>query len=180
MMIPLRHCRPHVGFATLLLALFAGTGETLAEVCRQLCSLIDQGATAVITVIGLVWDPNNKQYVCVPEDLSANPPMLWTLALTLSKEHLHINYHGIMFGSGARRTQSLPTASVGQLYLWQRHHPSTYRVHTVSPEIQHSLDELCNADNTSFLMFYQFLDAQGIDDRKADRPDTDSLDTGLR
>ena len=114
----MRHVRPHVGYLTQLLAFFTGSTAGIAVACEQMCRLVDIVETGIMYTVGLIWHVQEKVFKTVPEDLHVAPPQIWLLAKKVATEVLRSDFHGIMYGTGVRRTGSLPTSSVATLFTW--------------------------------------------------------------
>ena len=88
------------------------------------------------------------------------------LSKRVATEVLRANTHGIMYGVGAKRIETLPISSIATLFTWPSREVTTYRMHTINPMVTHALGQKEN----SFLIIFRYLDNEADKEKPEPQP----------
>ena len=159
MLVPIRHLRPHVGFATMtfFLSLLGFAEEDgLTEAVSTLLDLIESMVPYKHFQLGLVYDSEAHSFIQNPTDLDSNPPPVWTQLKMVAKILKISRYDGVQFGTKCKRTEVVPSSVTGRLLVWHHQHRASYVVVQVQPYKQHLINHYVTWSEASFVLYYPF------------------------
>ena len=179
MLIPLRHCRPHIGFVWLLM-IYSSDGNQLAGVLKALMDLVEDLFPGQVFTYGRQWNRDADEYVLVPPDLESRPPRAYELARTLARSVLLLlRFDGVQLGTAVRHTEPLANVNKSRLIEWQKMHREGYMVTSVRPDVRHTLQVKGSFTVKCFFMVYYIADGDDQEDQELRKADDSVYNDGF-
>ena len=179
MLVPLRHLRPHIGFATMFVFRAVYQVDEMAKLTDMVSELLSAVEDAIAHrhfQIGLIYDSETHAFVQQPRDLDSNPPRLWHLLRDVSSVLKISRFDGAQYGTRCKRTEVVPSAVTGRLLIWHRDFRESYVVVNIQPFKSHLMDHYVSWNDSSYVLFYAFHNYYDDDVPLETAISTDNLD----